>query len=57
MIEIGVGASDGAIATVGCRRLLACAGIRDERLVERLVTQHGYEYVPEEWGVAYQVAN
>lgn len=57
VLEIGVGASDGAVATVACRRQLACLGMRDERLVMRLVESHGYEYVPEEWGVAYQVAN
>lgn len=57
VLEIGLGASDGAVATVACRRLLACAGMRDELMVLHLVEQHGYDYVPEEWGVAYQVAN
>ena len=57
VLEIGTGASDDAVATVGCRRLLAMIGVRDEELVQRLVEGSGYGYVPEEWGVAYQAAN
>lgn len=57
VLEIGTGASDHAIATVGCRRMLAMIGVRDESMVCHFVEQSGYLYVPEEWGVAYQVAN
>lgn len=54
MLEVGPGATDDAIASVGCRRWLALRGIHDEAKVKALVELHRFGYVPETWGEAYQ---
>lgn len=55
VLEIGLGASDHEIASVGYRRLLAMIGVRDERRVRRYVERSGYRYVRE--NVDRQIAN
>ena len=44
VLEVGVGANDNAIATVGVRRILRLAHITDETMVERVVRGGGFEY-------------
>jgi hypothetical protein len=44
VLEVGRGASENAIATVGYRRLLRLDGHTDERLVARVVRSGGFEY-------------
>lgn len=47
ILEVGPGASDDEIVTIGAQRHLALRGIFDERQVRSRVEFYGYAYIPE----------